>query len=92
MLQGDVWVLEPERVPKSWVEKVQREQKRKKEFLEVSPVRKHAIIKDHSLILTEADGSSTAILLKGCVIEAVSATHLSSKKWYLSFFCLFWME
>ncbi|KAI6694351.1 hypothetical protein NL676_022061 [Syzygium grande] len=79
--QGDVWVLEPERVPKGWVEKAQREQKRKKDFFEVLPVRKHAIIKDHSLILTEADGSPTAMLLKGCVIEAVSATDLSSRKW-----------
>ncbi|XP_056167225.1 uncharacterized protein LOC115665086 isoform X2 [Syzygium oleosum] len=79
--QGDVWVLEPERVPKGRVEKAQREQKRKNDFFEVLPVRKHAIIKDHSLIFTEADGSPTAIPLKGCVIEAVSATDLSSRKW-----------
>ncbi|XP_030553296.1 testis-expressed protein 2-like [Rhodamnia argentea] len=79
--QGDVWVLEPERVPKSRIEKVQREQKKKKDFLEVSPVRKHAVIKDHLLILTEADGSPTTIELTGCVIEAVSATDLPSRKW-----------
>ncbi|KAF8014755.1 hypothetical protein BT93_H0529 [Corymbia citriodora subsp. variegata] len=79
--QGDVWVLEPERVPKIWVEKVQREQKKKKEFFEVSPARKHAIIKDHSLILTEADSSPIAILLNGCAIEAISATDLPSRKW-----------
>ncbi|KAL3724973.1 hypothetical protein ACJRO7_030050 [Eucalyptus globulus] len=79
--QGDVWILEPERVPKNRVEKVQREQKKKKDFFEISPVRKHAIIKDHSLILTEADGSPSAVLLKGCMIEAVSATDLPSRKW-----------
>ncbi|PRQ15749.1 putative PH domain-containing protein [Rosa chinensis] len=72
--QGVVWVLEPEKVPKS-------EQKRKKEFYEVSPIKKHAKIKNQLLILTESDGSQTAIQLKSCTIEAVSSTSLASRKW-----------
>lgn len=81
MSQGVVWVLEPEKVPKSWQEKVLREQKRKKEFFEVSPIKKYAKIKNLLLILTEPDGSQTAIQLKGCTIEAVSSTSLASRKW-----------
>ncbi|KAK4793898.1 hypothetical protein SAY86_011892, partial [Trapa natans] len=78
--QGDIWVLESERVPKNWSEKISKEQERKK-FIDVSPVRRHAMIKDHWLTLTESDGSYCNISLKGCVIEAVSATHLPSRKW-----------
>ncbi|KAK9278969.1 hypothetical protein L1049_028551 [Liquidambar formosana] len=79
--QGVVWVLDSEKVPKiCLVDKVPNEQKRKKEILEVSPVRKHAKIKDQSLILTDSDGSHT-VQLKGCTIVAVSATSLSSRKW-----------
>ncbi|XWS11500.1 hypothetical protein CRYUN_Cryun37aG0003700 [Craigia yunnanensis] len=73
--QGIVWVLESEKVPP-------REQKRKKDMpLEVSPARKHAKIQDNNLILTHSDASRTTIPLKGCVIEAVSATNLPSRKW-----------
>ncbi|KAF5747280.1 hypothetical protein HS088_TW06G01461 [Tripterygium wilfordii] len=80
--EGVVWVLESDKVPKIWLlEKVPREQKRKREYFEVSPARKYAKIKNCSLILKESDGSQTAISLKGCVIEAVSATNLSSRKW-----------
>ncbi|KAF3438428.1 hypothetical protein FNV43_RR21190 [Rhamnella rubrinervis] len=79
--QGIVWVLESEKVPKNWLEKASREQKKKKEFVEVSPIKKHAKIKDQSLILTESDGFHTIINLKGCIVEAVSATSLSSRKW-----------
>ncbi|KAL6962767.1 hypothetical protein U1Q18_037724 [Sarracenia purpurea var. burkii] len=80
--QGVVWVLEPEKVPKSWlVDKVPREQKRKKEMFEVVPVRRYAKVKDQSLILTELDGSHREIQLKACTIAAVSATNLSSRKW-----------
>ncbi|ONI09604.1 hypothetical protein PRUPE_5G246400 [Prunus persica] len=79
--EGAVWVLDPEKVPKNWQEKALREQKRKKEFFEVSPVKKYAKIKNQLLILTESDGSQTAIQLKGCTIEAVSATSLPSRKW-----------
>uniref|UniRef100_A0A5B7CBA1 SMP-LTD domain-containing protein n=1 Tax=Davidia involucrata TaxID=16924 RepID=A0A5B7CBA1_DAVIN len=80
--KGVVWVLESDKVPKTWlVDKVPKEQKRKKELLDVSPVRKYAKIKDQSLILTDSAGSYTEIQLKGCLIAAVSATSLSSRKW-----------
>ncbi|KZV32779.1 hypothetical protein F511_23691 [Dorcoceras hygrometricum] len=80
--QGALWVLEPEKVPKSWSDgKLPPEQRRRKDILEVSPVKKYARIKDRCLILTESDGSQAKILLKGCNIAAVSATSLSSKKW-----------
>ncbi|XVE89407.1 hypothetical protein DITRI_Ditri19aG0199200 [Diplodiscus trichospermus] len=80
--QGVVWVLEPEKIPP-------REQKRKKDMperkkdmpVEVSPARKHAKIRDNKLILTHPETSRTTIPLKGCVIEAVSATNLPSRKW-----------
>lgn len=76
-----VWVLEPDKVSKYWQEKPSREQKKKKELLEVSPVRKYGKIKGQTLVLTEPDGLHTTIQLKDCVVEAVSATGLSSKKW-----------
>lgn len=80
--QGLVWVLGSEKVAKGLlVDKVPKEQKRKNEIQEVSPVRKYAKIKDQSLILTDSDGSHTAVQLKGCTIEAVSATLQSSRKW-----------
>lgn len=80
--QGAVWVLEDEKVPKSWtIEKLPRDQKRKKDIFEVTPVRKNAKVKGHSLILTESDGFHREIQLKGCSIAAVSATSLSSRKW-----------
>ncbi|KAJ6960878.1 hypothetical protein NC653_038782 [Populus alba x Populus x berolinensis] len=79
---GYVWVLDPDQVLKNWpVEKVQKDQKKKKELLEVNPIRKQAKIKDRSLILTDSGGSHRVIPLKGCAIEAVSATSLSSRKW-----------
>ncbi|XAR53144.1 hypothetical protein NMG60_11021566 [Bertholletia excelsa] len=80
--QGVVWVLEPEKVPESFHrDQVPREQKRKKEIFEVSPVRKHAKLKNQSLILTESDNSHAKIQLKGCNVVAVSATTLPSRKW-----------
>ncbi|KAG6743446.1 hypothetical protein POTOM_054400 [Populus tomentosa] len=80
--KGYVWVLDPDQVLKNWpVEKVQKDQKKKKELLEVNPIRKQAKIKDRSLILTDSGGSHRVIPLKGCAIEAVSATSLSSRKW-----------
>lgn len=80
--QGVIWILEPEKVPTfPQIGKIQRDAKKKKEILEVFPMRKYARIKDRSLILTESDGSYTAIPLKGCTIVAVSATDLPSKKW-----------
>ncbi|KAI3454264.1 hypothetical protein Pfo_010927 [Paulownia fortunei] len=80
--QGTMWVLEPDKVPKSGLEdKGPTEQRRRKEILEVTPVRKYARIRDHYLILMESDGSCVEILLRGCTIVAVSATSLSSRKW-----------
>ncbi|XP_044477005.1 uncharacterized protein LOC123204425 isoform X2 [Mangifera indica] len=76
--QGFVWVLESEKLPN---DKLPKEPKRKKDILEVYPVRKYAKIKDRTLHLKESDGSQTAIPLKGCVIEAVSGSTLPSRKW-----------
>ncbi|CAN4100568.1 unnamed protein product [Withania somnifera] len=80
--QGTVWVLESERIPKAFpVDKALTQQKGKKEILEVTPTQKFAQIKDHHLVLTESDGSHVEIPLKGCMIAAVSASSLSSRKW-----------
>lgn len=76
-----IWVLEPDKVSKYWMERSSREQKRKKELFEVSPVRKYGKIKDQTLVLTEPDGFHVTIQLKGCLVEAVSATSLPAKKW-----------
>ncbi|XP_039057372.1 uncharacterized protein LOC120200671 [Hibiscus syriacus] len=75
--QGTVWVLESEKAP------TPREQKRKKDSpLEVSPTRKHAKILENNLVFIHSDASrTTTIPLKGCIIEAVSATNLPSRKW-----------
>ncbi|KVI07466.1 testis-expressed protein 2-like [Cynara cardunculus var. scolymus] len=81
--QGWVWVLEKERIPKTSppTDKGLRQQKRKIEILEVSPVRKYASIKDQSLVVTEPDGTLTKVSLLSCTVEAVSATNLPSRKW-----------
>ncbi|CAI8593464.1 unnamed protein product [Vicia faba] len=84
-LQGVVWVLEPEKVSKYFVERSSKEVKKKKELFEVSPVRKYGKINYQSLVLTEPDGLDTAIQLKGCIVEAVSATSLPTKKWAKKF-------
>lgn len=78
VFQGVVWVLELEKIPKS---RPSTELKRKKEFVEVSPVKKCGKVMGQSLILTEPDGLSTTISLKGCIVEAVSSSRSSSKKW-----------
>ncbi|KAL9673359.1 hypothetical protein QQ045_029615 [Rhodiola kirilowii] len=81
--EGSVWVLVPEKLAKvTTMNKVKKEQKKKKEIWEVSPVRKYAKITDGVLSLSgDSSESCTQILLKGCTVEAVSATSLSSKKW-----------
>ncbi|KAL8199884.1 hypothetical protein R6Q57_013452 [Mikania cordata] len=81
--QGWVWILEKEKIPKSSqsTDKNLRQEKRKIEAVEVTPVKKHASIKDKSLIITEPDGTLTKIYLSGCIVEAVSATNLPSRKW-----------
>ncbi|XP_058779343.1 uncharacterized protein LOC131653268 isoform X1 [Vicia villosa] len=84
-LQGVIWVLEPEKVSKYLVERSSREVKRKKELFEVSPVKKYGKINYQSLVLTEPDGLDTTIQLKGCIVEAVSATSLPTKKWAKKF-------
>lgn len=82
MCQGIIWFLEPEKIPRNGLDKGPKEQKKKKDFSEVFPVKKHAKIKDQKLFLTELDGSQrAAIELKGCIIEAVSASNVSSRKW-----------
>ncbi|MCD9642180.1 hypothetical protein HAX54_028863 [Datura stramonium] len=80
--QGIVWVLESEKIPKALpVDKTLTQQKGKREILEVTPTQKFAQIKDHHLVLTKSDGSHVEIPLKGCMIAAVSASSLSSRKW-----------
>uniref|UniRef100_A0A7N0U3T8 SMP-LTD domain-containing protein n=1 Tax=Kalanchoe fedtschenkoi TaxID=63787 RepID=A0A7N0U3T8_KALFE len=81
--QGSLWILEPEKLAKvTTMDKVKNEQKKKKEVFEVSPVRKYAKIIDRVLSLSDdSSESSTKILLKGCTVEAVSASSLPAKKW-----------
>lgn len=61
---------------------LQKEHKRKRNFLEVHPIRKFARIKDHKLILSESDGTMTTVPLKCCSVEAVSGSDLPTRKWY----------
>ncbi|XP_020586878.1 testis-expressed protein 2-like [Phalaenopsis equestris] len=84
--QGIVWFLEPEDVPKVCLNETQiggpKELKGKKGTVQVQPIKKHARIKDHLLILSDPDGSqATTIKLFDCTILAVSSSNLSSKKW-----------
>ncbi|KAJ0255690.1 Uncharacterized protein HA466_0087610 [Hirschfeldia incana] len=78
--QGVIWVLE---LDESLKEKLspKEQQKKKNNLLEVHPVRKFARIKDHKLILSDADSSKTIIALKGCSVEAVSGSELPTRKW-----------
>ena len=78
LFQGVIWVLDPQKQPKI---PGLAGQNKKREIVEVSPVRKLAKVKDRTLILTEADGSLSKILLKGCKVVAVSATSLPGRKW-----------
>ncbi|KAI3762219.1 hypothetical protein L1987_52644 [Smallanthus sonchifolius] len=59
--EGSVWVLEKEKIPKS------------SQSTEVTPTRKHASIKEKSLVIIEPDGTHTKVSLLGCIVEAVSA-------------------
>ncbi|XP_073012630.1 uncharacterized protein [Typha latifolia] len=83
--QGVVWVLEPDSVPKisSDVSATggSKERRKKKEIMDAFPVKKYAKLKDHSLILTDLDGSQATIELTGCTVASVSASNLSSRKW-----------
>ncbi|CAH8391085.1 unnamed protein product [Eruca vesicaria subsp. sativa] len=81
--QGMVWILEvDEGVKNWWKEKLPKENKRKRDFLDVHPLRKFARIKDHKLILSDGcDSTQVAVSLKCCSIEAVSGSHLPARKW-----------
>ncbi|VVA91706.1 unnamed protein product [Arabis nemorensis] len=80
--QGVVWILELDEGLKNWMkEKLPKEHKRKRDVLEIHPLRKFARIKDHNLVLSEADGTQTTVSLKGCSIEAVSGSDLPTRKW-----------
>ncbi|MCL7034325.1 hypothetical protein MKW94_009687 [Papaver nudicaule] len=80
--QGVIWILEPEKLPKVGAkDKLPKEQKLKKEIVEVTPVKKHAKIKDHALIMTDSNGSQATIDLVDCTVVSVSASNLSSRKW-----------
>ncbi|VFQ86556.1 unnamed protein product [Cuscuta campestris] len=80
--QGFVWVLDADSIPRtSPIDKAPRQQKAKKDILEVTPIKKYANLKNHSLFLVESDSSSTEIELTGCTIEAVSASDFPSRKW-----------
>ncbi|XP_023542495.1 uncharacterized protein LOC111802383 [Cucurbita pepo subsp. pepo] len=82
--QGSVWILESS-VVEDFKEKATKEQKKRKDFWEVTPSKKYARIKDHSLTILEPDGKEKTIRLKGCTIEAVSASALPSRKWVKRF-------
>ncbi|XP_022137263.1 testis-expressed protein 2 isoform X2 [Momordica charantia] len=82
--QGPVWILESN-VLEDFVEKASKEQKKKKDFLEVTPVKRYATIKDHKLMILEPGGKKKTIQLNGCTIEAVSAATLPSRKWVKRF-------
>ncbi|KAJ0257260.1 Uncharacterized protein HA466_0081590 [Hirschfeldia incana] len=80
--QGTIWILElDESLKNSLKEKLPKEQKRKRNFLEIQPIRKFARIKDHKLILSESDGTLTTVPLKCCSVEAVSGSDLPTRKW-----------
>ncbi|XP_009408154.2 uncharacterized protein LOC103990667 [Musa acuminata AAA Group] len=82
--KGSVWVLEPEKVPKIKTDESptrRTKEQENKSIMEVIPVRKYAKIKDHSLILSDPDDSNITIQLVGCMVVAVSASNLSSRKW-----------
>ncbi|ESQ27867.1 hypothetical protein EUTSA_v10018153mg [Eutrema salsugineum] len=80
--QGVIWVLELDESLKEWMkEKLPKEQKKKKDLLDVHPVRKFARIKDHKLILSETNNTQTIITLKGCSVDAVSGSELPTRKW-----------
>lgn len=83
--QGMVWVLEPEKVPKLNTDesptKGSKEQKNKKNIVEVCPIKKYAKIKDRALILSDLDGSQRTVKLSDYTVVAVSASDLCTRKW-----------
>ncbi|KAG0473266.1 hypothetical protein HPP92_015123, partial [Vanilla planifolia] len=85
IIQGIVWFLEPERVPKvsSFTSQLRgpKEMKKKKGIIEVQPIKKYAKIKDRFLILSDPDGAEVDIKLMNYNIFAVSASNVLTKKW-----------
>ncbi|KAF8114294.1 hypothetical protein N665_0039s0058 [Sinapis alba] len=82
--QGMVWILEVDEGVKNWLkDKLPKDHKKKRDFLEVHPLRKFARIKDHKLLLSDAsaDSTQTTVSLKCCSIEAVSGSRLPTRKW-----------
>uniref|UniRef100_A0A1J3ILH4 Testis-expressed sequence 2 protein n=1 Tax=Noccaea caerulescens TaxID=107243 RepID=A0A1J3ILH4_NOCCA len=80
--QGVIWVLELDEGLKNWMkQKLPIEQKRKRDVLDIHPLRKFGRIKDHKLILSDADGTQITVSLKCCSIEAVSGSDLPTRKW-----------
>ncbi|CAN8304868.1 unnamed protein product [Cochlearia groenlandica] len=81
--QGVIWVLELDESMQNWMKEklLPKEQKRKRDFLDIHPLRKFGSIKDHKLVLSDVDGSQEAVSLKGCSIEAVSGSDLPTRKW-----------
>lgn len=76
-----VWVIDSGKVSKLRLDMPSKEQKGKTKMLEVSPSKMYGEIKGQSLTLREPDGLCTTIGLKGCLVQAVSASTLSSRKW-----------
>lgn len=83
--QGSLWILEPEKIPKVSNECLSvggpKETKDKKNIVEVFPAKKMARIKGHSLCLSGPDGSQATIQLLNCIVLAVSASSMPSRKW-----------
>ncbi|KAJ1694571.1 hypothetical protein LUZ63_011269 [Rhynchospora breviuscula] len=83
--QGLVWILEREKNSKVNTDGATgsgpKEKKEKTNIVEVSAVKRHARINYHSLILTDAGGSSATIDLSSCTIVSVSSSNHPSRKW-----------
>lgn len=83
-IQGSIWILETDKLvslQNTSQIKGTKEQKIKKDTIEVSPVKKQGKIIQHNLILTDPDGSQTTIQLLDCKVEAVSGSTMPSRKW-----------
>uniref|UniRef100_A0ACD5Z910 Uncharacterized protein n=1 Tax=Avena sativa TaxID=4498 RepID=A0ACD5Z910_AVESA len=87
--QGSLWMLDPGKVPKLSNSRdspaganKKDTKKNKRGIVEVFPIRMHAKIKGHSLVLSApADASQITIELLDCTAVAVSASDLPSRKW-----------
>ncbi|KAJ4778385.1 Testis-expressed sequence 2 protein [Rhynchospora pubera] len=83
--QGLVWILEREKNSKVNTDGATgsgpKEKKEKTNIVEVSAVKRHARINYHSLILTDAGGSSATIDLSSCTVVSVSSSNYPSRKW-----------